>query len=489
VSGNQAIFFGVPVDPPGTNAARVFRITNVRTNANGIGGGSASGSIPVQASILTSNPSALPISNAIPIVGFVQSGLTTSAGTPNPFGQCNSAGSSTSVVQATVLSYSENFGTAFKTRVSPFAPANEPTGQSALLTQNIPGTVYNSESGFTLAISGAANPAGLTDFGTRLKAVFNNVPTGVRLWVSATNVSRDPVSGIITGQPFTTLAPPAATSTATYAQLVTSETISDGTSFPGATPTSGVTGTGGVQVVEITPAAGTNTATAVWEIVNTNPNQNETVRFGVFVSYVASPGTNSPAAGTGTVNLSYAPTSTVTSASASATIPRFVDTSTAKNAISIAICRTILLFPFVTNQVGFDTGIAISNTSTDPFGTTPQNGTCALNWYGANSVPVITTPSVATATAYTTLASVAAPNFQGYMIAVCGFQYAHGFAFISDIGARNLAMGYLALIVPDPSLIVGGRAANPFPFAPGNTGFRLCRYARGGMPRMVRWPR
>jgi hypothetical protein len=28
----------------------------------------------------------------------------------------------------------------------------------------------------------------------------------------------------------------------------------------------------------------------------------------------------------------------------------------------------------------------------------------------------------------------ATPGFQGYMIAQCAFQYAHGFAFISDVG-------------------------------------------------------
>ena len=33
------------------------------------------------------------------------------------------------------------------------------------------------------------------------------------------------------------------------------------------------------------------------------------------------------------------------------------------------------------------------------------------------------------------------------MIAFCNFQFAHGFAFISDVGTRNLAMGYLALIL------------------------------------------
>src|SRR5262249_34151125 len=152
-------------------------------------------------------------------------------------------------------------------------------------------------------------------------------------------------------------------------------------------------------------------------------NAIDTLRFGVYIVYTASPGTNTPAPGTATVNLSFAPTSTVTSASASAPIPRFIDTSTAKNVFSIAICRTVLLFPFVTNQLGFDTGLAISNTSTDPFGTTPQAGTCSLNFYGASAPAAVTTPSIASATAYVNLASVVAPGFQGYMIAVCGFQF------------------------------------------------------------------
>ncbi len=59
------------------------------------------------------------------------------------------------------------------------------------------------------------------------------------------------------------------------------------------------------------------------------------------------------------------------------------------------------------------------------------------------------TGSIATGTVYTTLASTTAAGFQGYMIAVCNFQLAHGFAFISDLGARNLAMGYLALVLPN----------------------------------------
>src|SRR3989442_14087988 len=101
----------------------------------------------------------------------------------------------------------------------------------------------------------------------------------------------------------------------------------------------------------------------------------------VYATYTAAPGSNSPALGTATVNGSYAPISTVTTA-ATGPIPRFADTSTANNVFTVTACVTNLLFPFVTQQLRFGTGIAISATSTDPFGTTPQSGTCTLNWYG-----------------------------------------------------------------------------------------------------------
>jgi hypothetical protein len=448
VSGNQVTFYGVPVVPPGTTGARVFRITNVRVNASGIGGGSASGSLPVQASILTSNPSALPISNPTPIVGFVQQSLSAGVATAASFGQCNSQ----TQAQATVLSFKELFASAFKTRVDPTV-SGQINGQGSALVQNRPGVIYNSESGFTLSVNGTT--AGLADFGTRFTAVFNNVPAGLRLFVSQYNVNTDPVTGIVTGQ---------ATSTSlSYAQAITSDTVPDGNgTIPAATAASGpgTGGTpGGVSVVEITPSAGTTTATASWEVINTQTTAIDTYKFGVFVTYVASPGTNTPAAGVGTVNARYGPVSTFTSASSSAPVPRFLDTSSAKNAIQIGLCRTILLFPYVTNQAGFDTGLAVANSSTDPFGTTPQNGTCAMNWYGTAAPAVMTSPTIPTATVWATLTSTVAPGFGGYVIAVCNFQYAHGFAFVSDVGARNLAMGYLALVVPDPNLN-GGRLAN-----------------------------
>ena len=75
-----------------------------------------------------------------------------------------------------------------------------------------------------------------------------------------------------------------------------------------------------------------------------------------------------------------------------------------------------LLFPFVTNQSGFDSGIEIANTSTDPFGTTPASGACTLNFYGANAPASKSTGTIPSGTLYLGLASSLAPNFQGYVI-------------------------------------------------------------------------
>jgi len=458
VSGNSVTFFGVPVlAPVSTGTARVFRFTNIRANATALGGGSAAGATPVVASIAVSNSAALPITNPTPTVGFVQAGLSTSVGSATNRQQCVSS-TRTSV---STLTFTENFGTAFKTRVvaqfnTPFAGQGFPTSV-APGNQNVPGSIYNSESNFVLPVPGGGT-AGLADFGTRLKATFNNVPTGVRIFVSVANVVNNALAIVAPAVPGGS----AANSTTTpYALLVSSESGVDGNQltnttgfFPSVSATDNASGPVGIAEVPLVNGTGT----AVWEIVNTSPSSIDTIKFGVYTTFVANVAQNLPPPGTATVNLSFAPTPpsfTATSgaaASSTLTIPRFIaDPNAPKNILAINVCRTILLYPFITNQAGFDTGIAIANTSTDPFGTGPQAGACTLNWYsGAGSPPPTTTPSIASGTVYTALASTTVAGFQGYMIAVCTFQYAHGFAFISDLGARNLAMGYLALVIPDP---------------------------------------
>jgi hypothetical protein len=464
VSGNQVIFNGIPLLAPGTtNATRFYRITNVRINANGLTAGLA-GTTPVTASIAVS-PTNLPIASPLVTAGFVQLGLTptfsnttgTTATGSNAgqasFNQCNTQ----TLAGVGVLRFTENFATAFKTRVAPTANYNGQAGTGIM--QNIPGTIYNSESGFVNPNFTVGNATvGLADFGTRLKAVFANVPAGVRIFVSTTNLSNGALGSNIAN------APPI-TSTNAYAVLINGETNPDSPSGVPPTLAGTATAPSGISVFEVTPSGGGGTGTAVWEVINANPAAFETFSFGVWVSYTANTAQNLPAPGAaGTVAMSFAPTSTVTTAS-TGPIPRFADTSTPRPLIIINICQTYLLFPFVTNTagLGFDTGLAIANTSTDPstIGTSTQAGTCDLFFYGANAPATqpVTTANIPTATVYTTLLSTPAPGFQGYIIARCNFQWAHGFAFISDIGARNFAMGYLALVLNSGTPLTRGSSA------------------------------
>jgi RHS repeat-associated protein len=134
-------------------------------------------------------------------------------------------------------------------------------------------------------------------------------------------------------------------------------------------------------------------------------------------------------------------------------IPRFVNVPASAKAYNLNVGLTNLLFPFVTNQAGFDTGLAISNTSQDPFGTRSQTGACRINFYGQTTGGGAAPQPIQGSPLYALSSSGSGPRatsgFQGYIIAQCDFQYAHGFAFISDLGARRLAEGYLALVLDD----------------------------------------
>jgi hypothetical protein len=439
----------------------------------------------LNASVSISSSTSITLNQAFQTAGFVQTSLSVATrnlnnngglGTAN-FNQC---ASESSVTNVGLLQYSENFGTAFKIRNSPASNS----GQGAGLTQNIPGTIYNSESGFEITTPNGTT--GLADFGTRLQASFHNIPSGVRMFVSLNNVTNSSV-GTVTNAAVLVATGPYPASAAPDTSSTVSGTPGSLAGYPVIAATTTV---GGIPMVEIIPDS-TGSAYAVWESIVNNPAALETYNFVFAHLYSSTSGINSPPIPAGasnivtTVNMSYSPVpptgsaaSTISAwatASSSLPIPRFADTSTALTAFAINICETTLLFPFVTNIDGFDTGIAISNTTSDPFGTKQQVGVCNLFAYGAIGQPTsspttlagaaCTSASTATGlfcmpgtgttgynilpgTTSATLASAIAPGFEGYIIAVCNFQLAHGFAFVSDVGARNLAMGYLALVVP-----------------------------------------
>lgn len=93
--------------------------------------------------------------------------------------------------------------------------------------------------------------------------------------------------------------------------------------------------------------------------------------------------------------------------------------------------KTYLLFPFLSNLAGFDTGFSISNTGMDPSGNSGKEGTIKLHFYGASAPPPYSTPSIAQGSSFVNVTSALALGFQGYMIAECNFPFAHGIAYLN----------------------------------------------------------
>jgi hypothetical protein len=266
---------------------------------------------------------------------------------------------------------------------------------------------------------------------------FANVPAGAQIFVGTYEI----------------VGTTAATATTSRVRLVSTDANGAG-AFSAVTATSA--GPPALAPVAITGGAGV----AVYEVMRSDPQSSENIDIPVVVAFTSSTATNVPGLGTATVTGSFAPISTVITQSASAPIPRFIASPINATAFTINACSTNLLFPFVANQAGFDTGLAIANTSQDPFGTSTQSGACILNYYGntnGGAAPAkVTSPVVPAGTELIWLLSTtsggipATPGFEGYIIAQCAFQYAHGFAFITDVGAQKLAEGYLALILDAP---------------------------------------
>jgi hypothetical protein len=211
-------------------------------------------------------------------------------------------------------------------------------------------------------------------------------------------------------------------------------------------------------IAPVTVIAGT--ATAVYEIVSADPFQLERLEVPVAVAFTANQ-TGLTVGLQSTLVAGFAPISTVTTASSTAPIPRFAP-GTPGNSFILNRCQCNMLFPWTSNLAGFDTGIAISNTSMDPFGTATQTGTVTLNYYTAGTpVPPQTTnaPVPPGQTLTFTLSSggnfgiAATPGFQGYIIAQSQFQYCHGMAYFSALGAPGIGGGtYLGIVLDTAGL-------------------------------------
>ena len=127
------------------------------------------------------------------------------------------------------------------------------------------------------------------------------------------------------------------------------------------------------------------TVTAYYE-VTTADNTVANLSFNAYGYVTAPPGFTMAPTAPITVTIAPAPV-----AGAGVTdIPAFAPSSNPAITLnSFSVCQTVLLFPYVSNESGFDTGIAIANTGVDPLGTFGAQGgspgTCTLNFYGVGA--------------------------------------------------------------------------------------------------------
>jgi len=462
---------GVPIDAPGTAGVRTIRITNIRANACLLGVSSTFIPTQITAIIGVNGGATILINNPSQVVAQAQQGLLAKLETDsfvqcdnlNPFLIEDSPGSPVAIGAASgfpTLSATEGFAYSFKPRnynqilsgLSGSSMNGTADPDSDVGLQNVPGFTYRTESGFipgSIAYAGGSfdtltfpasaytsgigvngsGSVGLASQGTEISFAFAGVQTGVSLFV-----------------------PGAVTLTGNY-----------GLGTPSGFAVL-IGGDGAADLNQLTVSG--STAVATYEILYSDPSVTETLSVPAYAAYISNTGSNIPAPGVATVAVNFAPLSTSPTASNTAPIPRFCQPYTPANLFTINSCNCNLLFPFVTNQFGFDTGVAIANTTADTLnGVTPQQGTVTLTYYGTTTgggaapPTAVTTSDVPSGSELVfTLSSggnfgiPATPGFEGYIVARANFQYCHGFAFISDAGAQKLAEGYLAIQLDLPML-------------------------------------
>lgn len=433
VSGNQVTFGGsAGVTFPDT--PYTIRVSNIRVNSSALASGTYVTEIlniynqgVVAYSTSQTTPSVA--NGGVPInVGYVQQGFSVPTGTSSNYTLCrpNSDGVSFTV------SLGEKFGGAFKTNNPTL---NTLTGDTVLCGAGATTcTETNGEQGsYPFEVTGnkpgAAPAVGAANSGTRFIFSFSNIPSGVTVYM--------PVSVFGAQGP--------ASDNESAAQLEMALTSSATGAFAAVPSSTAVAGYAALS-------SSNGTATAVYEVVDTdNTIPAETINISGIFAFAA----NFATSAVGPVSVTVTPGPT-----ASANVPNFATSSNPPiNLSSWTPCQTTLLFPFVTNQDSFDTGIVLSNTSTDPFGAagaSPSAGTCSLNFYGSGAPSPSTSvaapgASQASGTVNAFVLSSVAPGFQGYMIAVCNYLYAHGYAFIEyDLTqSSGVAEGYLPLVVTD----------------------------------------
>jgi hypothetical protein len=322
------------------------------------------------------------------------------------------------------------------------------------------------------------NLAGTVSQGTRLSLSYSNVPSGASIWTPPVlYLYRQGSPYHLQFSPNPTLADPAAGLSGVAVKVNLNDAA----------------GAGGIGFVASAPGLVNVGASnlVVYEILYSDPGALELLDIPTVVAYVSNPSQNLPTPNVTTqARGGFAPFYTTTAAALPAPlasqagpglpagglpIPRFTPGTGPLDLFLINRCACNLLFPYVVSTAGFDTGIAIANSSADPGATygffgVPQPGRVTFWYYGimagGAAVPgPQTSKSVPAGQVLTYVASSGSTDWGldnraagliGYVITQAEFQYCHAFAYISALGAGPLtpgtSEGYLGIVLDRASL-------------------------------------
>jgi len=381
----------------------------------------------------------------------------------------------------------------------PNTPANPPfgvgTGQAVTSTR---WALYNN------GVNTGITQAGTATQGTRLVLKINNIPTNTSVFVP-NQIALINTAGNQSG-----------------GAVLVSNTNSNGAG--------GTLATGSPAQVQVQA-----NNLVIYEIIFADPFSLESLSVPFSVTYANAPasalaqtGLTATVTGAGFAPF-YASGAQFAATTTAFPIPRFVPgTGPTLNLFTINKCTCNILFPFVLSTAGFDTGLAIANTSADPGNTAgytngagSQTGSVTFWMYGSNAAGASaaaispqctnagspgTCPNGAGSgptnvpagqvllyalsgnnTAYiggnpSNLAGLDNrwAGYTGYMIVQTQFQYCHAYAFISSPGLSNgTSEGYLGLILDNNGFNCNnGALQNIGPQNSNNLG--LCRTGQQG---------
>ena len=121
-----------------------------------------------------------------------------------------------------------------------------------------------------------------------------------------------------------------------------------------------------------------------------------------------------------------------------AAVPRFMNASEDMTIITVRDCMSELFYPFVTSQSGYDTGIVVSNTSSEA-------GSCSATYSGMGAPEdAVDLGEIMPGMQSVHLVSSHVEDFSGYLTVNCDTVSASGFAHVVDTSGLAGSQGYIA---------------------------------------------